>query len=100
MSNRKCLNVQICAFFNIKETFYALEQKCKIRSNYLSIDVDGQFLPCGEGIILDLLLRDALKVATNVLVRVGHPTALLWVVGLLLLGLPDVVLHLQLEKRK
>ena len=94
----KCENVQICAIFNIKETFYALEQKCKIRSNYLSIDVDGQFLPCGEGIILDLLLRDALKVAADILGRVGNPHALLGVIGLLLLGLPDVVLHLQLKK--
>ena len=66
----------------------------------LAVDVDGKLLSGGEGVILDLLLRDALKVATNVLVRVGHPTALLWVVGLLLLGLPDVVLHLQLEKHK
>ena len=66
----------------------------------LAVDVDGKLLSGGEGVILDLLLRDALEVAANILVRVGHPTALLWVVGLLLLGLPDVVLHLQLETPK
>merc|ERR1719356_426666 len=65
----------------------------------LAVDVDGKLLSGGEGVILDLLLRDALKVAANILIRVGHPTALLWVVGLLLLGLPDVVLHLQPGRR-
>ena len=66
----------------------------------LAVDVDGKLLSGGEGVILDLLLRDALKVATNVLVGVGNPARLLRVVGLLFLGLPDVVLHLQLEKHK
>ena len=39
----------------------------------LSVDIDGKLLASGEGVILDLLLRDALEVATDVLVWVGHP---------------------------
>ena len=82
----------------IEDTFYGLHQKYKILSNYLAIDIDWQFLPCGECIVLDLLLRDALKVAADILRRVGNPHALLRIIRLLLLGLPDVVLHLQLKK--
>ena len=48
-------------------------EECKMRSNHLSTDVDYKFLPCCEGVILDLLLRDALEVATDVLVCVGDP---------------------------
>ena len=39
----------------------------------LSVDIDGKLLASGEGVILDLLLRDALEVATDVLVCVGDP---------------------------
>ena len=62
---------------------------------YLSIDIDSQLLARAESVILDLLLREALKVAAHLLVGVGNPDRLLGVVELLLLLLPDVVLNLQ-----
>ena len=49
---------------------------------HLSIDVDLKFLACCEGVILDLLLRYAFEVPADLLVSVGHPHALLRVVGL------------------
>merc|ERR1711970_1302096 len=61
----------------------------------LSVDGDDELLAGGEGVILDLLRADTLKVAANLLVGVGNPDALLGVVGLLLLFLSDVLLHLQ-----
>merc|ERR1719500_1334078 len=64
-----------------------------------SVDGNGELLASSEGVILDLLRADALKVAANLLVGVGHPDALLGVVGLLLLLLPDVFLHLQPWRR-
>ena len=67
--------------------------------NYLSIDIDSQLLARAESVILDLLLREALKVAAHLLVGVGNPDRLLGVVELLLLLLPDVVLDLQPWRR-
>merc|ERR1719454_1634066 len=64
-----------------------------------SVDGNGELLASSEGVILDFLRADALKVAANLLVGVGHPDALLGVVGLLLLLLPDVFLHLQPWRR-
>ena len=66
---------------------------------HLSLDVDLKLLACCEGVILDLLLRDAFEVPPDLLVGVGHPHALLRVIGLLLLCLSDVFLHLQPWRR-
>ena len=66
-----------------------------LTKDYLSIEIDSQLLASAESVILDLLLRETLKVAAHLLVGVGNPDRLLGVVGLLLLLLPDVVLHLQ-----
>ena len=49
---------------------------------HLSIDIHRQFLPCREGVVLDIFFGDALEVAADLLVSVGHPHALLRVVGL------------------
>ena len=68
-----------------------------MKSNHLSLDVDLKFLSCCEGVILDLLLRYAFEVPADLLVGVWHPHALLRVIGLLLLGIFDMVLHLQLR---
>ena len=61
----------------------------------LAVDGDGELLASSEGVILDLLRVDALEVAALLLVGVGHPHALLGVVGLGLGLLLHVVLHLQ-----
>ena len=62
---------------------------------YLAIDVYSKLLARAESVILDVLFRDALKVAAHLLVRVGNPDRPLGVVGLLLLLCSNVVLHLQ-----
>ena len=72
-------------------------RECKMKSNHLSLDVDLKFLSCCKGVILDLLLRYAFEVPADLLVGVWHPHALLRVIGLLLLGIFDMVLHLQLR---
>merc|ERR1719220_881878 len=41
-----------------------------------SVDGNGELLASSKGVILDLLRADALKVAANLLVGVGHPDAL------------------------